>query len=76
MASLWTVARNLAEYPSREALAAQADTLFKGETLRGLLLTSYAFWTLGTIAGPINHLNAAPGDIQGHLRESMRGNRP
>jgi hypothetical protein len=25
--------------------------MFQGETLRGLLLSSYAFWTLGSIAG-------------------------
>jgi hypothetical protein len=33
--------------PEDEALAGQAQTLFRGETLRGLLLTSYAFGTLG-----------------------------
>jgi hypothetical protein len=26
------------------------DTLFKGETLRGLLLNAYAFWQIGQIA--------------------------
>ena len=26
------------------------DTLFKGETLRGLLLNAYAFWQMGQIA--------------------------
>jgi hypothetical protein len=31
-------------------LQAQRTTLFMGETLRGLLLNSYAFWTFGTIA--------------------------
>ena len=34
-----------------DQLRAQRDTLFKGETLRGLLLTSYAWSTIGTIAG-------------------------
>ena len=34
-----------------DQLKAQRDTLFKGETLRGLLLTSYAWATIGTIAG-------------------------
>lgn len=29
----------------------QRDSLFKGETLRGLLLSSYAWATIGTIAG-------------------------
>jgi hypothetical protein len=37
--------------PTNTQLAATADTLFKGETLRGLLLTASAFWTVGTIAG-------------------------
>ena len=34
-----------------DQLKAQRDTLFKGETLRGLLLTSYAWSTVGRIAG-------------------------
>jgi hypothetical protein len=33
--------------PEDQALAGQKDTLFRGETLRGLLLTTFAFWTLG-----------------------------
>jgi hypothetical protein len=33
-----------------ETLAQQRTTLFMGETLRGLLLNAYAFWTFGTIA--------------------------
>ncbi len=37
--------------PNNVALAAQANTVFKGETLRGLLLNAYAFGTMGTIAG-------------------------
>jgi hypothetical protein len=37
--------------PTNTQLANQANTLFKGETLRGLLLTASAFWTVGTIAG-------------------------
>lgn len=32
-------------------LEGQRNTLFKGETLRGLLLTAYAWATVGTIAG-------------------------
>ena len=32
-------------------MAAQKETLFQGETLRGLLLYGYAFATIGTIAG-------------------------
>jgi hypothetical protein len=37
-------------HPLNKKLAAQADTLFKGETLRGLLLNAYAFWQMGQIA--------------------------
>ena len=37
--------------PKNAALAAQVNTVFKGETLRGLLLNAYAFGTVGTIAG-------------------------
>jgi hypothetical protein len=36
--------------PSNAALKAQVDTLFKGETLHGLLLNAYAFWQIGQIA--------------------------
>jgi hypothetical protein len=38
-------------HPNNEALAGQVATLFKGETLRGLLLNAYAFGTMGAIAG-------------------------
>ncbi|MGH3478142.1 MAG: hypothetical protein ACRDQD_15045 [Nocardioidaceae bacterium] len=34
-----------------QTLAGQKETLFQGETLRGLLLYGYAFATIGTIAG-------------------------
>jgi hypothetical protein len=37
--------------PSNTKLAAQVETVFKGETLRGLLLNAYAFGTMGAIAG-------------------------
>jgi hypothetical protein len=37
--------------PKNAALAAQVNTVFKGETLRGLLLNAYAFGTMGMIAG-------------------------
>lgn len=37
--------------PTNAKLAAQVATVFKGETLRGLLLNAYAFGTIGTIAG-------------------------
>ncbi|MGI8753957.1 MAG: hypothetical protein ACR2MN_16915 [Acidimicrobiales bacterium] len=36
--------------PNNAKLAAQVNTVFKGETLRGLLLNAYAFGTMGTIA--------------------------
>ena len=35
--------------PKDQALAAQVQTMFRGETLRGLLLNAYAFWTIGQI---------------------------
>jgi hypothetical protein len=34
-----------------DAVSGQRNTLFKGETLRGLLLSAYAWATVGTIAG-------------------------
>jgi hypothetical protein len=37
--------------PDDAALAAKVETMFKGETLRGLLLNAYAFGKMGTIAG-------------------------
>jgi hypothetical protein len=37
--------------PTNTALAAQVATVFKGETLRGLLLNAYAFGTMGMLAG-------------------------
>jgi hypothetical protein len=36
--------------PDDQTLAGQAQTLFKGETLRGLLLNAFAFWKLGQLA--------------------------
>ncbi|HEX5740176.1 MAG TPA: hypothetical protein VFY17_01325 [Pilimelia sp.] len=36
--------------PADPQLKAQVETLFRGETLRGLLLNAYAFWTVGQIA--------------------------
>ena len=36
--------------PTNQKLAAQADTVFKGTTLRGLLLNAYAFWQIGQLA--------------------------
>ena len=37
--------------PTNTNLAATVETVFKGQTLRGLLLNAYAFDTMGTIAG-------------------------
>ncbi len=37
--------------PTNTKLAATVATVFKGETLRGLLLNAYAFGTMATIAG-------------------------
>jgi hypothetical protein len=37
--------------PKNVALAGEVATVFKGETLRGLLLNAYAFGTMGMIAG-------------------------
>jgi hypothetical protein len=37
--------------PKNAALAGKVQTVFQGETLRGLLLNAYAFGTMGTIAG-------------------------
>ena len=42
-------AKALAE-PKNAALAAQVDAVFKGTTLRGMLLNAYAFWQMGQIA--------------------------
>ena len=36
--------------PTDAKLQAQTDTVFKGTTLRGLLLNAYAFWQIGQIA--------------------------
>jgi hypothetical protein len=36
--------------PNDEALKGQVQTMFRGETLRGLLLNAYAFWKMGQIA--------------------------
>ena len=36
--------------PGDTKLAGQVQTLFRGETLRGMLLNAYAFWKIGQIA--------------------------
>jgi hypothetical protein len=35
--------------PKNAALAAQVQTVFRGETLRGLLLNAYGYWEIGQI---------------------------
>lgn len=36
--------------PTNTELAGQVQTAFRGETLRGLLLSAYAFWKMGQVA--------------------------
>jgi hypothetical protein len=36
--------------PKNAALAGQVETVFKGTTLRGMLLNAYGFWQMGQIA--------------------------
>jgi hypothetical protein len=36
--------------PNYQAVAGQRQTLFQGETLRGMLLNAFAFWKMGQIA--------------------------
>jgi len=42
-------AKSMAQ-PNNAALAALVNTVFKGTTLRGMLLNAYAFWQMGVIA--------------------------
>ena len=37
-------------HPKDQALAGQVQTLFRGETLRGLLLNAWGWWTVGSYA--------------------------
>ncbi|MGZ6005245.1 MAG: hypothetical protein ACXWLH_03770 [Candidatus Saccharimonadales bacterium] len=54
--------------PTNTKLQGQANTLFKGETLRGLLLgDAYAFWTVGYIAQLTALIFFAAGGIMGIL---------
>jgi hypothetical protein len=43
-------AKSIAD-PTNAALANEVQLLFRGSTLRGLLLTIYGFWQMGQIAG-------------------------
>jgi hypothetical protein len=38
------------EHPTNTTLAGEVETLFKGTTLRGMLLNAYGFWQMGQIA--------------------------
>jgi hypothetical protein len=42
--------------PQDTKLAGQAQTLFRGEALRGMLLTAYGFWQMGEIARLGSHV--------------------
>jgi hypothetical protein len=42
-------------------LSAKADTLFKGETLRSIMLNAYGWWTVATIALYAGYLMVAAG---------------
>ena len=53
--------------PSNAALQGQVATLFKGETLRGLLLNAYAFWTAGMIARVAAIVSVAAGVVMALL---------
>ncbi len=48
-----------------ETLAGQRTTLLMGESLRGMLLNAYAFWTFGTIALIATPTGVAPTGIHG-----------
>src|SRR5258708_2966687 len=43
-------ARHLSVRKERDGCSPQVNTVFKGTTLRGMLLDAYAFWQMGQIA--------------------------
>jgi hypothetical protein len=49
------------------ALAGKADTLFKGETLRSIMLNAYGWWTVATIALYAGYAMIALGIVLGAL---------
>ena len=53
--------------PTNAKLQGQVATLFKGETLRGLLLNAYAFWTVGIIAQMAAYVAFTAGGIMAVL---------
>ena len=64
--------------PKNTALAAQVQAMFRGETLRGLLLNAYAFGTVGQIMliarlihdGDWQWLTIRPGGSQQHNQQT------
>ena len=48
-------------------LQGKADTLFKGETLRSILLNAYGWWTVATIALYAGYAMVALGILLGVL---------
>jgi hypothetical protein len=48
-------------------LSAKADTLFKGETLRSIMLNAYGWWTVATIALYVGYAMIALGILLGVL---------
>lgn len=53
--------------PEDTKLAGQVQTLFRGETLRGLLLTAYGFWKMGQLALIGSIASLAPAVVLGLL---------
>ena len=53
--------------PKDAALQTQVQTLFRGTTLRGLLLNAYAFWTVGAIAQAMGAVSLIGGIALGVL---------
>ena len=53
--------------PKDTALQDQVQTLFRGTTLRGLLLNAYAFWTVGAIAQTMGAVSLIGGIALGVL---------
>jgi hypothetical protein len=61
--------------PTNQTLQQQKQTLFQGETLRGILLTSgYGFGTIGVIAGTASSLMFIGGGIMALLALLFRAN--
>ncbi len=61
------VSTKLQADPTNATLKAQQQTLFQGETLRGLLLNAYAFWTVGYIGEIVSVVCLAAGVVMAVL---------